>query len=45
MQGWGLLAEAVRQCRRECDDRQIPDCEVVQYVCATNLSVSFVFRR
>lgn len=45
MQGWGLIAEAVRQCRRECGDRQIPDCEVIQYVCATNLSVSFLFRR
>ena len=45
MQGWGLLVEAVRQCRRECGDRQISDCEVVQYVCATNLSVSFLFRR
>lgn len=42
MQGWGLLAEAVRQCRGECGDRQIPDCEVVQYICATNMAISTI---
>ncbi len=45
MQGWALMGEAVRQCRRECDDRQIPDCEVVQYICATNMAMSALFRR
>lgn len=42
MQGWGLLAEAVRQCRGECGDRQIPDCNVIQYVCATNMAISAI---
>lgn len=45
MQGWALIAEAVRQCRAECGDRQIPDCEVVQYICATNIGISAIFRK
>lgn len=45
MQGWGLLAESVRQCRRECGGRQIPDCEVVQYIAATPVASSILFRR
>ncbi|CAN5555885.1 thiolase family protein [soil metagenome] len=44
MQGWALLGEAVRQCRGECGQRQISDCEVVQYICATNMALSIIFR-
>jgi len=45
MQGWGLIAECVRQLRHECGERQIPDVEVMQYICATNIAQSAVFRR
>jgi hypothetical protein len=43
MQGWGLLAESVRQCRGEAGERQVRDCRVVQYICATNMSMSIIF--
>jgi len=42
MQGWALITEAVRQLRGECGDRQIPDCEVIQYICATNIALSAI---
>jgi acetyl-CoA acetyltransferase len=45
MQGWGLIAEAVRQLRGECGDRQIRGARAIQYICATNLSMSIIFRR
>ncbi len=43
MQGWGLNVEAVRQVRGECGDRQIPDCEVVQYVQSTPCTRSIIY--
>lgn len=43
MQGWALIGEAVRQCWGECGERQIPDCEVVQYIVATNIAASIIF--
>jgi acetyl-CoA acetyltransferase len=44
MQGWALIAEAVRQLRGELGDRQIPDCKALQYICATNCATSLIFR-
>jgi acetyl-CoA acetyltransferase len=44
MQGWGLIAEAVRQLRGEGGERQIPDAEIIQYICATNIAASIIFR-
>jgi len=45
MQGWALIAEAVRQVRRECGERQIPNCNAVQFICATPISSSIIIRR
>ena len=45
MQGWGLIAEAVRQVRGECGDRQIPNARAIQYGCATNVSTSIILRK
>lgn len=44
MQGWGILAEAVRQLRGECGERQIPDAGAIQYICATNIASSIILR-
>jgi acetyl-CoA acetyltransferase len=45
MQGWGLNVEAVRQLRGECGARQVPDCEVVQFVAATPCTRSIIYTR
>ncbi len=45
MQGWALNVEAVRQIRGECGARQVPDCEVVQFVAATPCSRSIIYTR
>ncbi len=45
MQGWALNVEAVRQLRGECGERQVRDCEVVQYVQATPCSRSIIYSR
>ncbi|WEX12469.1 thiolase family protein (plasmid) [Chelativorans sp. AA-79] len=44
MQGWGLIAEAVRQLQGVCGDRQIPDAKAIQYICATNIASSVILR-
>lgn len=45
MQGWGLIAECVRQLRDECGARQIKDAQAMQYICATNIAQSLILRR
>lgn len=45
MQGWGHLAECVRQLRHECGPRQIANAEHAIYCCAAPLSNAIVFRR
>jgi acetyl-CoA acetyltransferase len=44
MQGWGLLAESVRQIRGEAGERQVVDCANVLYACAAPISSAIIFR-
>jgi acetyl-CoA acetyltransferase len=44
MQGWGLLAEAVRQVRGECGERQVANCKNALYACAAPICSGILFR-
>ena len=43
MQGWGLFAEAVRQIRGECGERQVPGARNIQYMCASPICSAAIF--
>ncbi|GAA5145518.1 thiolase family protein [Microbacterium pseudoresistens] len=45
MQGWALHAEAVRQLRGDSAGKQLKDVDVVQYICASPIITSHIFRR
>jgi acetyl-CoA acetyltransferase len=45
MQGWGLIAEAVRQVRGECGERQVVDARNALYACAAPISSALLLRR
>jgi acetyl-CoA acetyltransferase len=45
MQGWALHVEAVRQLRGEAGRRQVRDCEVAHYICASPIIASHILRR
>ncbi len=45
MQGWALNAEAVRQLRHQCDERQIKDASHIQYMCSAAIASSVIYRR
>lgn len=45
LQGWALLAEAVRQARGDRGERQLPGVELSQYLCVSPIVTSHLFRR
>lgn len=45
MQGWALNAEAVRQLRGECDERQIEGAEHIQYMTLAPMVTSIIYAR
>ena len=45
MQGWALHAEAVRQLRGEAGERQVANCDVIQYMCASPIVTSHILRK
>jgi len=45
MQGWALNVEAVRQVRRECGDRQVPDATNAHYMAAAPVCSSIIYSR
>lgn len=45
MQGWGLQVEAVRQLRGQCNERQIENCNSIQYMAATPIATSIIYGR
>jgi acetyl-CoA acetyltransferase len=45
MQGWALLAEAVRQLRGECGARQVANVQTALYACAAPICSGIIFRR
>ena len=45
MQGWALNAEAVRQVRGACGDRQVKDCAFAHYMAAAPVCTSIIYGR
>jgi acetyl-CoA acetyltransferase len=45
MQGWALNIEAVRQLRGECGERQIPKCEVAQFIIGSACTRSIIYTK
>lgn len=44
LQGWALNAEAIRQLRGECGERQIKNAHHIQYMCAAPICSSIIYR-
>lgn len=45
LQGWGLLAEAVRQLRHEAGERQVAHARTAMYICVSPIVTAHVFER